>query len=177
MLIQRNRSFLIGQEVDPRVRSEVIAALLELPEVTRITYLRLEIIGPKMVTVVGDVDLSGDDTESHVAVRLRALEAKISASPVVVGAVLSLSSPDEESLVPEAGTSGDHGRPHFLSKAAASSSGWVSSDMWPPDSIVGVRPIRAANSVPGRARAWSSSLSRYRAGIPAVVTPGRSRRR
>jgi cation diffusion facilitator family transporter len=100
VLIQRNRSFLIGQEADPRVRSEVIAALLELPEVNRITYLRLEIIGPKMVTVVGDVDLSGDDTESHVAVRLRALEAKISASPAVVGAVLSLSSPDEESLVP-----------------------------------------------------------------------------
>ncbi|MBT0770588.1 cation diffusion facilitator family transporter [Kineosporia sp. J2-2] len=100
VLIQRNRSFLIGQEADPRVRSEVIRALLELPEVNRITYLRIEIIGPKMVTIVGDVDLSGDDAESHVAVRLRALEARISASPAVVGAVLSLSSPDEKSLVP-----------------------------------------------------------------------------
>jgi hypothetical protein len=40
----------------------------------------------------------GDDTESPVAVRLRALEAKIAASPAVAGAVLSLSAPDEPSL-------------------------------------------------------------------------------
>jgi hypothetical protein len=51
-----------------------------------------------MVFVVGDVDLTGDDTESHLAVRLRALEAKISASTAVVGAVLSLSAPDEPAL-------------------------------------------------------------------------------
>jgi hypothetical protein len=63
-----------------------------------VTYLRLEIIGPRMVSIIGDVDLSGDDVESHLAVRLRALEAKISASPAVVGAVLSLSAPDEPSL-------------------------------------------------------------------------------
>jgi cation diffusion facilitator family transporter len=100
VLIQRNRSFLIGREADPRVRSAVIQALLDLPEVSRVTYLRIEIIGPKMVTVVGDVDLAGDDVESHLAVRLRALEAKLTASPAVVGAVLSLSSPDEKSLVP-----------------------------------------------------------------------------
>ena len=50
------------------------------------------------VSVIGDVDLTGDDTESHVALRLRALEAKISSSPAVVGAVLSLSAPDETSL-------------------------------------------------------------------------------
>ncbi|GAA3629783.1 cation transporter [Kineosporia mesophila] len=100
VLIQRNRSFLIGQEADPRVRSQVIGALLELPEVSRITYLRIEIIGPRMVTLVGDVDLDGNDVESHVAVRLRALEAKIAASPAVAGVVLSLSSPDEKSLVP-----------------------------------------------------------------------------
>ena len=33
--------------------------------------------------MIGDVDLTGDDTESHLAVRLRALEARISASPAV----------------------------------------------------------------------------------------------
>jgi cation diffusion facilitator family transporter len=98
VLINRNRRFLIGQEADPRVRSAAIKALLDLPEVARVTYLRLEIIGPKMISLVGDVDLTGDDPESHLAVRLRALEAKISESPVVVGAVLSLSAPDEPSL-------------------------------------------------------------------------------
>jgi hypothetical protein len=51
-----------------------------------------------MVSVIGDVDLSGDDTESRLAVRLRALEARISASPAVAGAVLSLSAPDEPTL-------------------------------------------------------------------------------
>jgi hypothetical protein len=51
-----------------------------------------------MVSVIGDVDLTGDDTESHLAVRLRALEARICASPAVAGAVLSLSAPDEPTL-------------------------------------------------------------------------------
>jgi cation diffusion facilitator family transporter len=98
VLINRNRRFLVGEEADPRVRAATIRALLNAPEVARVTYLRLEIVGPRMVTVVGDVDLTGDDTESHVAVRLRALEARISASPAVAGAVLSLSAPDEPSL-------------------------------------------------------------------------------
>ena len=98
VLINRNRRFLIGEEADPRVRSAAIRALLDMPEVARVTYLRLEVVGPRMVFVVGDVDLTGDDTESHLAVRLRALEAKISASPAVTDAVLSLSAPDEPTL-------------------------------------------------------------------------------
>jgi hypothetical protein len=68
--------------------------------VDRVTYLRLEIVGPRTVFVTGDVDLTGDDTESHVAVRLRALEEKFCVSAAVVGTVLSLSAPDEPSLRP-----------------------------------------------------------------------------
>jgi cation diffusion facilitator family transporter len=98
VLINRNRRFLIGQEADPRVRAAALQALLDAPEVARVTYLRLEIVGPRMVSVIGDVDLTGDDNESHLAVRLRALEARISASPAVAGAVLSLSAPDEPTL-------------------------------------------------------------------------------
>jgi hypothetical protein len=63
-----------------------------------VTYLRLEVVGPRMISVIGDVDLSGDEVESHVAVPLRALEAKLSASPAIAGAVLSLSAPDEPTL-------------------------------------------------------------------------------
>jgi cation diffusion facilitator family transporter len=99
VLINRNRRFLVGEEVDPRVRAAAVQALLDAPEVARVTYLRLEIVGPRMVSVIGDVDLTGDDTESHLAVRLRALEARLSASPAVAGAVLSLSAPDEPTLV------------------------------------------------------------------------------
>jgi cation diffusion facilitator family transporter len=98
LLINRNRQFLVGEEADPRIRAAVIQALLDEPEVARVTSLRLEIVGPRVVSVVGDVDLVGDASESNVAVRLRALEAKISASPAVAGAVLSLSAPDEPSL-------------------------------------------------------------------------------
>lgn len=98
VLINRNRRYLVGQEADPEVRKAAIQALMEAPEVARVTYLRIEVVGPRMVFVVGDVDLSGDDHESHLAVRLRALEAKISASPAVVGAVLSLSAPDEPTI-------------------------------------------------------------------------------
>jgi cation diffusion facilitator family transporter len=98
VLIDLNRRFLVGQEADPRVRAAALQALLDMPEVSRVTYLRLEVVGPRMVFVVGDVDLTGDDTESHLAVRLRALEAEISASPAVAGAVLSLSAPDEPTL-------------------------------------------------------------------------------
>jgi len=99
VLINRNRRFLVGQEADPRVRAAAIQALLNEPEVARVTYLRLEIVGPRTVSVIGDVDLTGDDTESNLAVRLRALEAKISSSPAVAGTVLSLSAPDEPTLV------------------------------------------------------------------------------
>jgi cation diffusion facilitator family transporter len=99
VLINRNRRFLVGQEADPRVRRATVQALMALPEVSRVTYLRLEVVGPRLVSVIGDVDLTGDDTESHLAVRLRALEAKLTASPAVAGAVLSLSAPDEPTLV------------------------------------------------------------------------------
>jgi cation diffusion facilitator family transporter len=98
VLINRNRRYLIGQEADPRVRSAAIRALMAAPEVARVTYLRLEVVGPRMVFVVGDVDLTGDDPEPRLAVRLRALEARITASPAVAGAVLSLSAPDEPTL-------------------------------------------------------------------------------
>jgi cation diffusion facilitator family transporter len=99
-LIDRNRAFLLGEEADPRVRAAVLRALLQEPEVARVTYLRLEFVGPRIVSVIGDVDLTGDDREPHLAVRLRALEAKIASSPAVAGAVLSLSAPDEPALAP-----------------------------------------------------------------------------
>jgi cation diffusion facilitator family transporter len=100
ILINRNRRFLVGQTADPNVRSAVVQALLDDPEVARVTHLWLEIVGPRSLMIVGDVDLTGDDVESHVAVRLRELEARLTTSPSVAGAVLSLSAPDEPSLMP-----------------------------------------------------------------------------
>jgi divalent metal cation (Fe/Co/Zn/Cd) transporter len=98
VLINRNRQFLVGEEADPRVRRAVLQTILDLPQVQRVTYLRLEFVGPRMISIVRDVDLAGDDVESSVAFRLRSLEALCTASPAVVCAVLSLSAPDEPSL-------------------------------------------------------------------------------
>lgn len=98
VLINRNRHFLIGEQADPALRIAVVKALLAQQEVDRVTYLRLEIVGPRMINVVGDVDLTGDHAEHDVSVMLRRLEAKIQQSPAVVGAVLSLSAPDEPSI-------------------------------------------------------------------------------
>jgi hypothetical protein len=53
-----------------RRSGEVDCGLLEMPEVARVTYLRLALDGPRMVYIIGDVDLAGDNTESHVAVGL-----------------------------------------------------------------------------------------------------------
>ena len=99
-LINRNRRFLVGEQADPRLRAAVLQALLDMPEVARLTYLRLEMVGPRMIAIIGAVDLTGDDVESHLAVRLRALSNEISTSPAVTGAVFTLSAPDEPSLQP-----------------------------------------------------------------------------
>jgi cation diffusion facilitator family transporter len=98
VLINRNRRFLVGEVADPRVRSATLAALIALPDISRVTYLRLEIVGPRQVSLVADVDLTGDDNETRLAERLRRLEAELTETPAVVGAVLSLSAPGEPSL-------------------------------------------------------------------------------
>ena len=98
VLIDRNRRFLVGMQVSPPVRAAIVQALRELPEVSRVTALRVDFIGPRQLYLVADVDLSGDDTESHLAVRLRALEARIRESPAVVDCTLSLSAPDEPDM-------------------------------------------------------------------------------
>jgi divalent metal cation (Fe/Co/Zn/Cd) transporter len=100
LLINRNRWFLVGQEADPRVRRATLQALLDLPEVDRVTLLRLEFVGPRQLSVVADVDLTGDAGEPELAVRLRDLEARVSSSPAVVATTLGLSAPDEPSLQP-----------------------------------------------------------------------------
>ncbi len=98
ILINRNRRFLVGEVADPRIKAATIKALLAMPEISRVTYLRLEVVGPRQLSLVADVDLSGDDRESVLATRLRRLEAELTETPAVVGAVLSLSAPDEPSL-------------------------------------------------------------------------------
>jgi Co/Zn/Cd efflux system component len=98
VLIDRNRRFLVGENADPRLRDAAVRALLDLPEVERVTQLRLEFIGPRLVFLIGAVDLTGNPAEDDAARLLATLERRLARAPGIVAAVLSLSEPDEPDL-------------------------------------------------------------------------------
>lgn len=101
VLIDRNRRFLIGEMPDSGLRNDVLNRLLDRPEIDRVTYLHLEFVGPGRVFLVASVDIVGDDTETHVAYALRRIEDALRENEHIEEAVLSLSTPDEASLVPD----------------------------------------------------------------------------
>jgi len=104
-LIRRNSQFLLGEAISPELRERVLAVLVGLDDVDRVTYLHLEYVGPLRFFVVAAVDLTGDDPEGRLAVRLRALEAHLESHDTIEDAVLTLSTPDEPSLMVAAGRS------------------------------------------------------------------------
>ncbi|MBE7701842.1 cation diffusion facilitator family transporter [Oerskovia sp. Sa1BUA8] len=100
VLIDRNRRFLVGETAGAATRDAVLRELLADPEVDRVTYLRLEYVGPRSLYLVASVDLVGDDDEHLVAERIDALERRATSAAVIVGAVVSVSPASEPSLVP-----------------------------------------------------------------------------
>ncbi|MGC0365857.1 cation diffusion facilitator family transporter [Rhodococcus sp. 27YEA15] len=98
ILIDRNRRFLVGEEASPALRAAAVTKLVQLPDIDRITFLRMEYLGPRQVYLVASIDLVGDYAESQVAQTLRNLERSIERSPRVVRAVLTLSTPEEPSI-------------------------------------------------------------------------------
>lgn len=98
-LISRNRDFLVGQAVSPRMRDAGLEALRGDPDVQRVTFLHLEFVGPGKVLLIAAVDLAGDDPEPALARRLHAVTARIEEHEHVERAVLTLSAPEDESLV------------------------------------------------------------------------------
>ncbi|CAM3778978.1 cation diffusion facilitator family transporter [Isoptericola cucumis] len=103
VLVDRNRRFLVGEAALPGTRDAVLAHLLEMPQVERVTYLRLEYVGPRSLYLVASVDLRGNEREESVARRLDELERAAVRSPAVAGAVFTVSVPEEPSLRPAAG--------------------------------------------------------------------------
>jgi hypothetical protein len=99
-LIDRNRRFLVGEVVRPEVRQRVLGDLLERPDIDRITYLHLEFVGPGRLYLVASVDMAGDDIEPSLAVRLRQVERELEQQDHIEEAVLTLATPDEESITP-----------------------------------------------------------------------------
>jgi cation diffusion facilitator family transporter len=98
VLINRNRRFLTGQESDARLRDTAVRLVRQMPEVARVAYLRLEFVGPRQVLLVARIDVDGEQPESQVAYTLRELEARLEEDPMVTEAVLTLATPEEDSL-------------------------------------------------------------------------------
>jgi cation diffusion facilitator family transporter len=100
VLIQRNRNFLLGQQISPELRRTVLRELLAHPDVERITYLHVEFVGPSRVYLVAAVDLTGNEREHDLAVRLRGVERDLEGYAVIEEAVLTLATQDEPALEP-----------------------------------------------------------------------------
>jgi cation diffusion facilitator family transporter len=98
VLISRNRRFLTGQQADSRLRAAAIERIKSLPHVVRVVYVRLEFVGPRQVLLVTSVDLEGEERETQVAYRLRALEQELETDPNITEAVVTLATPDQPSL-------------------------------------------------------------------------------
>jgi cation diffusion facilitator family transporter len=98
VLINRNLRFLTGQESDSRTRKAVLDRLKDMPEVARVTYLRLEFVGPRQLLLVARVDLAGEQPETSVAYMLRDLETRVESDPYVREAFLTLATPDLPSI-------------------------------------------------------------------------------
>lgn len=99
LLIQQNRRFLIGEAVDAKTRSAALTVLLGFEQITRVTYLHIEYVGPNRVFLVAAVDLVGDDVEHTIAATINALQDKVQRNERVVRAVLTLSAPGAPALV------------------------------------------------------------------------------
>jgi divalent metal cation (Fe/Co/Zn/Cd) transporter len=99
-LMRRNMDYLLGEGDNAALRSAVLTEVLRHPDVDRVTYLHLEYVGPHRLFVVAAVDLTGDDREPDLAVRLRTVEHDIERHDMVEDAVLTLALPSDESLTP-----------------------------------------------------------------------------
>ena len=82
-LMRRNMDYLLGEAQGPEVHDQVLARILEHPDVNRVTYLHLEFVGPQRLFVVAAVDLTGDDREPDLARRLRVVESDVERSDLI----------------------------------------------------------------------------------------------
>ncbi|QIX28899.1 cation diffusion facilitator family transporter [Nocardioides sp. JQ2195] len=97
-LMRRNMDYLLGQEISPELEARILATLKRRPEINRVSYLHVEYVGPHRFFIVAAVDLTGDDRETELAIRLRALEAELEQETMIEDAVLTLAVPSEPTL-------------------------------------------------------------------------------
>jgi len=111
VLIDRNRRFLTGQASDERLRQGMLARITALPAVARVTYVRLEFVGPRQLVLFARVDLEGDQPEATVAHALRRIEEGLEEDHRVVEALITLATPEEPALSLRTEASADQRRP------------------------------------------------------------------
>jgi len=100
VLIERNRRFIAGQVTNAGIKSAALRILLERTEIDHVSYLHIEFVGPDRVFLVAAVDLTGNEDESHVAIRLRKIERDLEQNDHIEEAVLTLATPDQAALTP-----------------------------------------------------------------------------
>lgn len=94
-LIGRNMDFLTGESVMPRIRNRMLEVLRDLPDIDKVSYLRMEWVGADRFYLVAAVDLVGDLPESKVASRLASIQDRLQERPEVARATLTLSRPGD----------------------------------------------------------------------------------
>ncbi|QIG45388.1 cation diffusion facilitator family transporter [Nocardioides anomalus] len=99
-LMRRNMDYLLGEGDSEDLRRQVLTRMLAHPDIERITYLHLEFVGPQRLFVVAAVDLTGDDREPDLAVRLRQVESDVEQNQTIEDAVLTLALPSDPALTP-----------------------------------------------------------------------------
>jgi cation diffusion facilitator family transporter len=97
-LMRRNMDYLLGEGDSAEIRTLVLTRLLDHRDIDRVTYLHLEYVGPARLFIVAAVDLTGDDREPDLAVRLRQVEADVEQNENIEDAVLTLALPSDPSL-------------------------------------------------------------------------------
>jgi len=69
-----------------------------LPEVARVTYVRLEFVGPRQLVLFARIDLQGEEPETSVARALRRVEEQLERDSRIIEALITLAIPEEPSL-------------------------------------------------------------------------------
>jgi cation diffusion facilitator family transporter len=98
MLMTRNRRFLEGRSLSPKLRALTIRLLKQIPEVERVTFLFTEFIGPDRLLLVAGVGIAGERTQVELACLLRDIEQRIMNHRNIGLAILTLGAPDEEDI-------------------------------------------------------------------------------
>ncbi|MBV9891002.1 MAG: cation diffusion facilitator family transporter [Rhizobacter sp.] len=94
-LIDVNRRYLAGVPLSHERSAQVVAQMLQRPEIERVTFFFAEYVGPERVLVVARVALRGDGGQAELGRALRRLERRFTENPAVVAAIVTLSSPEE----------------------------------------------------------------------------------